>query len=56
MKVDLLPHNQEAYEKICQMYDKGIQRVAVVQPTGSGKSFLMAKLIEDNSESRFFVL
>ena len=56
MKVDLLPHNQEAYEKICQMYDEGIQRVAVVQPTGSGKSFLMAKLIEDNSESRFFVL
>lgn len=56
MKVDLLPHNQEAYGKICQMYDKGIQRVAVVQPTGSGKSFLMAKLIEDNSESRFFVL
>ena len=38
MKVDLLPHNQEAYGKICQMYDKGIQRVAVVQPTGSGKS------------------
>lgn len=38
------------------MYNEGIQRVAVVQPTGSGKSFLMAKLIEDNSNSRFFVL
>lgn len=36
--------------------DEGIQRVAVVQPTGSGKSLLMAKLIEDNPNSRFFVL
>lgn len=38
------------------MYDEGIQRVAVVQPTGSGKSLLMAKLIEDNPDSRFFIL
>ncbi len=49
-------HNQRTYENICRMYDEGIQRVAVVQPTGSGKSLLMAKLIEDNSNSRFFVL
>jgi hypothetical protein len=38
------------------MYNEGIQRVAVVQPTGSGKSMLMTKLIEDNPDSRFFVL
>lgn len=49
-------HNQKTYEKICYMYNEGMQRVAVVQPTGSGKSFLMEKLIEDNSNSRFFVL
>lgn len=49
-------HNQRTYENICRMYDEGIQRVAVVQPTGSGKSLLMAKLIEDNPDSRFFVL
>lgn len=49
-------HNRNTYENICRMYDKGIQRVAVVQPTGSGKSLLMAKLIEDNPDSRFFVL
>ena len=36
-------HNQRTYENICHMYNDGIQRVAVVQPTGSGKSFLMAK-------------
>lgn len=49
-------HNQETYENICRMYDEGIQRVAVVQPTGSGKSLLMTKLIEDNPNGRFFVL
>ena len=49
-------HNQKTYENICRMYGEGIQRVAVVQPTGSGKSLLMAKLIEDNPNSRFFVL
>lgn len=49
-------HNQKTYENICRMYNEGIQRVAVVQPTGSGKSLLMSKLIEDNPDSRFFVL
>lgn len=49
-------HNQRTYENMCHMYNDGIERVAVVQPTGSGKSFLMAKLIEDNPESRFFIL
>lgn len=49
-------HNQRTYENICRMYGEGIQRVAIVQPTGSGKSLLMAKLIEDNPNSRFFVL
>lgn len=56
MGVDLLKHNQETYENICRMYGEGIQRVAVVQPTGSGKSLLMAKLIEDNPSGRFFIL
>ncbi len=49
-------HNKKTYENICRMYNDGIQRVAVVQPTGSGKSLLMQKLIEDNPDSKFFVL
>ena len=56
MNVDLLPHNQRTYANICRMYDEGIQRIAVVQPTGSGKSLLMAQLINDNPDSRFFIL
>ena len=31
-------HNQKTYENICRVYNEGTQRVAVVQPTGSGKS------------------
>ena len=27
-------HNQKTYENICRMYNEGIQRIAVVQPTG----------------------
>ena len=52
--VGLFGHNQKIYENIHRMYNEGIQRVAVVQPTGSGKSLLMAKLVEDNSDSRYF--
>ena len=54
--VKLYEHNQKTYENICRMYNEGIQRVAVVQPTGSGKSLIITKLIEDNPNSRFFVL
>lgn len=54
--VDLHEHNKRTYENICRMYDEGVGRIAIVQPTGSGKSLLMAKLIEDNPASRFFVL
>lgn len=49
-------HNQKTYENIYRMYGEGIQRIAVVQPTGSGKSLLMAKLIKDNLNSKFFIL
>lgn len=54
--VELYEHNQKTYGNICRMYGEGIQRIAVVQPTGSGKSLLMAKMIEDNPGSRFFIL
>lgn len=49
-------HNQKTYDNICRMYEEGVQRISVVQPTGSGKSCLMAQLINDNPDSRFFIL
>lgn len=46
MKVDLLQHNQAAYEKIQEIF-KTNNKTCIVQPTGSGKSYLMLKLVED---------
>ena len=47
MSVKLLPHNEETYQRMIGMFETD-DRVAVVQPTGTGKSFLMLKWIEDN--------
>ena len=49
MRVDLFKHNQEAYEKIKNILQKN-NKTCVIQPTGSGKSYLILKLIEDYSE------
>ena len=46
MRVDLLEHNEESYKKIVEIF-KTDNRTCVIQPTGSGKSFLILKLIED---------
>lgn len=46
MSVDLMDHNKEAYEKIQGVF-KESNKTCVVQPTGSGKTYLMLKLIED---------
>lgn len=49
LESDLRPHNKETYAKmkrILQLYNK----TCIVQPTGSGKSYLILKLIEDYSE------
>lgn len=47
-------HNQKTYANIISMF-RSVDRVAVVQPTGTGKSFLILKLIEDNPESNFVI-
>lgn len=55
MAVKLLPHNAETYERMTEMF-KTDKRVAVVQPTGTGKSFLMLKWIEDHPDENILVL
>ena len=54
--VELYEHNRKTYGDICCMYGERIQRVAVAQPTGSGKGLLMARIIGGNPDSRFFIL
>lgn len=49
MKVDLLEHNREAYKKIVKIFESS-NKTCVVQPTGSGKTYIILKLIEDYKE------
>ena len=56
MKVDLLKHNQEAYEKITEAIADGKKKIAIAHATGTGKSYLVAKLFEDYSNDKKLVL
>ena len=56
MGVDLLKHNQEAYEKIQEAIKEGKKKIAVSHATGTGKSYLIAKLFEDFSNDKKLVL
>lgn len=47
--VDLLEHNQAAYEKVKKILQTN-NKTCVIQPTGSGKSYLILKLVEDCEE------
>lgn len=55
MAVDLFEHNQQTYQKMISMF-KERNRVGVVQPTGTGKSFLYLKWIEDHPNDTFAIL
>lgn len=46
---DLKPHNKETYEKVKSILQTN-DKTCVIQPTGSGKSYLILKLIEDYGE------
>ena len=54
--VDLLKHNQEAYEKVKSALIDGKKKIAVSHATGTGKSYLVAKLFEDYSNDKKLVL
>lgn len=53
---DLKPHNQEAYEKIKEAIADGKKQIAISHATGTGKSYLIAKLFEDYSNDKKLVL
>ncbi len=56
MKVDLLKHNEEAYEKIKSAITDGQKKVAIAHATGTGKSYLITKLFEDYNNDKKLVL
>lgn len=55
-KVVLYPHNQEAYKKIEQSIANGNKKIAISHATGTGKSYLIAKLCEDYNFEKKLVL
>ena len=56
MSVDLLKHNQEAYEKVKKAIADGKKKIAISHATGTGKSYIVAKLFEDYNDNRKVVL
>lgn len=55
MAITLYNHNEETYNRILEKFQNS-NRVGVVQPTGTGKSFLILKWIEDHPEDKFIIL
>ena len=49
MALRLFEHNEKAYHAAIQMMEQ-YGKASVVHPTGTGKSYIAFKLIEDNSE------
>jgi len=56
MGVDLLEHNQEAFQEINKMIESGIKKIAAPRATGSGKTYLMGALAEKYNDEPKLVL
>lgn len=54
--VDLKPHNKENYQKIKQMFQSGKKICAISQATGTGKTYLIAKLCEDYADMKKIII
>lgn len=52
--LQLHSHNKATYTNLTQIFETE-SRAAVIQPTGTGKSFIILKLIEDNQDKKFAV-
>ena len=53
--VELLAHNQIAYENTVRLFETNRQ-VAVVQATGTGKTYVIGRKIEDYAQQKVWVL
>lgn len=54
-RIQLFAHNKQTYKKVLRMM-KSCTSIAVVQATGTGKSFLIAKLLQDFTGERRLVM
>ena len=55
MSVNLKKHNQQAYAKVKEMFEKD-NKAAIIHPTGTGKSYIALKLIEENLDKKIIYL
>lgn len=55
MSIRLEPHNVEAYKQVKKIHEKE-NRAVVIHPTGTGKSYIGLKLIEDNEGKKVIYL
>lgn len=53
--IDLKEHNQKTYQHLLEMLQTE-DRVACVQPTGTGKSYIALKYIEEHPEQKILLL
>lgn len=53
--IELYAHNQKAYASVASLLARS-GRAAVIHPTGTGKSYIAFKLIEDNPAAQFLWL
>lgn len=53
-EIELYPHNQKAYDNLCAML-RDSNRACVVQPTGTGKFVIIAKMAQDNPGKNFLI-
>jgi superfamily II DNA or RNA helicase len=54
-RIQLFAHNKQTYKKACKMM-KSFKSIAVIQATGTGKSFLIAKLLQDFTGDKRLVM
>ena len=55
MVLHLFEHNARAYQAVAAMLEQ-YGKAAVVHPTGTGKSYIAFKLIEDHPDAAFLWL
>lgn len=55
-RIQLFAHNKQTYKKVCRLLNNRVKSIAVVQATGTGKSFLIAKLLQDFSGEKRLVM
>ena len=54
-RIQLFAHNKRTYKKVCRMMNQN-KGIAVVQATGTGKSYLIARLLQDFEGKRRLVM